>query len=81
MKMHLAIAASAFALIAAPVLAQDAAGEHEFPMSRADFMAAYPELTPEEFPQVDADGDDEVSQEEYDAAREAGVIGEADDDA
>jgi hypothetical protein len=81
MKKHLAIAASVLALAAAPALADshdDA--EHEFPLTMAEFMAAYPDVTPEEFAEIDADGDGQVSEDEYDEAREAGLIDDGDDE-
>ncbi len=80
MKKHLAIAASVFALAAAPALAdshEDA--EHEFPLTMEEFMAAY-QVTPEEFAEIDTDGDGQVSEEEYEEAREAGLIDDDDDE-
>lgn len=81
MKKHLAIAASVIALAGAPALA-DTYGDadHDFPLTMAEFMAAYPDVTPEEFAEIDADGDGEVSEEEYEDAREAGLIGDDEDD-
>jgi hypothetical protein len=80
MKKHLAIAASVIALAVAPVLA-DSHGdaEHEFPLTMAEFMAAYPDVTPEEFAEIDSDGDGQISEEEYEEAREAGLIGDDED--
>ena len=76
MKKHLAIAASVLALAAAPTLAgSHGDAEHDFPLTMAEFMAAYPEVTPEEFAEIDTDGDGQVSEEEYEAARDAGLIG------
>ena len=76
MKKHLAIAASVLALAAAPALAgSQGDSEHDFPLTMAEFMAAYPEVTPEEFAEIDTDGDGQVSEEEYEAARDAGLIG------
>ena len=80
MKKHLAIAASVIALAAAPALAdshEDA--DHEFPLSMEEFMAAY-QVTPEEFTEIDTDGDGQVSEEEYKEAREAGLIDHDDED-
>ena len=75
MKTHLAIAASIIALATAPALAgSHDAHDHEFPLSMADFMAAYPDTTPEEFAVIDSDGDGMVSEEEYAEARDAGLI-------
>lgn len=80
MKKHLAIAASVIALAAAPALADNhEAAEHEFPLSMADFMAAYPDVTPEQFAEIDEDGDAQVSEDEYEAAKEAGTIGDDDE--
>ena len=81
MKKHLAIAASVIALAAAPAMA-DSHGdaEHEFPLTMAEFMAAYPDVTPEEFAEIDADGDGQISEEEYEEAREAGLIDHDEDD-
>jgi hypothetical protein len=77
MKKHLAIAASVIALAGAPALADSHdAAEHEFPLTMADFMMAYPDVTPEEFDQIDTDGDGQVSEDEYNEARESGVIGD-----
>ena len=73
MKMYLAIAASALALSAAPALAES---EHDFPLTMAEFMEAYPEVTPEQFAEIDTAGDGMVSEEEYTAAQEAGLIGD-----
>jgi hypothetical protein len=80
MKKHLAIAASVIALAAAPALAdshEDA--DHEFPLSMEEFMATY-QVTPEEFAEIDTDGDGQVSEEEYKEAREAGLIDHDDED-
>ena len=41
-------------------------------------MENYPEVTPETFFLIDTDGDGEVSEEEYEAAVEAGLVGSAD---
>ena len=81
MKKHLAIAASVIALAAAPAMA-DSHGdaEHEFPLTMAEFMAAYPDVTPEEFAEIDADGDGQISEEEYEEARETGLIDNDDED-
>jgi hypothetical protein len=80
MKKHLAIAASVIALSAAPALADNHDADHEFPLSMAEFMAAYPDVTPEEFAEIDTDGDGQISEEEYDDAREAGLVGDGDDE-
>ncbi|WP_296478097.1 EF-hand domain-containing protein [Roseinatronobacter sp.] len=80
MKKQFAIAASVMALAATPLLAdmhEDA--EHEFPLTMDEFMEAYPEVAPEQFMLIDTDGDGQVSEEEYDSAREAGIIGGEDD--
>ena len=80
MKKQFAIAASVMALAATPLLAdmhEDA--EHEFPLTMGEFMEAYPEVAPEQFMLIDTDGDGQVSEEEYDSAREAGIIGGEDD--
>ncbi|ATX64674.1 hypothetical protein [Roseinatronobacter bogoriensis] len=76
MKKHIALVASFFALTAVPALADthDHDAEHDFPLSMESFMDAHPEVTPEAFFLIDTDGDGEVSEEEYDAAREAGLI-------
>lgn len=82
MKKQFAIAASVIALAATPLLAdmheadmhEDA--EHDFPLTMDEFMEAYPEVAPEQFMLIDTDGDGEVSEEEYEAARDAGLIGE-----
>lgn len=77
MKKQFAFAASVIALAAIPALAdthdQDAA-EHDFPVEMEAFMDAYPEVTPETFFLIDTDGDGEVSEEEYEAAVDAGLI-------
>jgi hypothetical protein len=77
MKKHLAIAASAFALATFPAMA-DTHGDadHDFPLTQAEFMMEYPEVTQDEFLQIDTNADGEVSEEEYEAAREAGIIGD-----
>ena len=75
MKKHLAIIASALALSAVPALAES---EHDFPLTMAEFMEAYPEVTPEEFAEIDTAGDGMVSEEEYAAAQEAGLIDDRD---
>lgn len=81
MKKHLAIAASVIALATAPAFAgSHDAEDHEFPLTMAEFMAAYPDVTPEEFAEIDSDGDGMVSQEEYEEAREAGLVGDDHDD-
>lgn len=69
----LAIATCALALMSFPVLAQDAA-EREFPLTMSDFMVAYPDVTPDQFGLIDTNGDGEVSEEEYNAARDSGLI-------
>jgi hypothetical protein len=71
----LAIATFALTLIAGPVLAQDAT-EHEFPMTMTDFMMAYPDASPDDFDMVDADGDGEITEEEFNVARDSGLIGD-----
>ena len=43
-----------------------------------EFLAAYPEVTPEDFALIDSDGDGEVSEEEYESAQEMGLIGDHD---
>jgi hypothetical protein len=81
MKKHLAVAASVLALAAAPALAEShGEAEHEFPLTMAEFMAAYPDVTPEEFAEIDADGDGQISEEEYNEARDAGLIDDNNDD-
>lgn len=80
MKKHLAIAASVLALAAAPALADShGEAEHEFPLTMAEFMVAYPDVTPEEFAEIDTNDDGEISEQEYEDAREAGLIGDSDD--
>lgn len=69
----LAVAAAALTLLATPLLAQDAPA-HEFPLTMSAFLEAYPDTTPETFALIDANGDGEVSQEEYTAATEAGLV-------
>ncbi len=77
MKKQLAIAASVLALAGVPALADNHGdGGHDFPLTMAEFMAAYPEVTPEEFAEIDTDDDGQVSEEEYEAAHEAGLIGD-----
>ena len=77
MKKHLALAASVLALAAAPALAQTTdAAEHEFPLTQADFMMAYPDVTADQFAEIDANDDGEISEEEYNEARDAGLIGD-----
>lgn len=80
MKKQFAVAASVMALAATPLLA-DMHGdtEHEFPLTMDEFMEAYPEVAPEQFMLIDTDGDGQVSEEEYEAARDAGIIGGEDD--
>lgn len=79
MKSKLAISASVIALAVSPVFA-DTYGDtdHEFPLTMDEFLEAYPDVTPEEFSEIDTDGDSQVSEEEYDAARDAGLIGDGD---
>jgi len=71
----LAIATCALALMAFPVMAEETT-EHQFPLTMTEFMVAYPDATPEEFDLIDTDGDGEVSEEEYNAARDSGLIGD-----
>jgi len=56
-----------------------AQAEHEFPLTMDEFMEAYPEVAPEQFMLIDTDGDGQVSEEEYESTREAGIIGGEDD--
>lgn len=75
----LAIATCALALMAFPALAQDATDpttEHQFPMTMTDFMVAYPDASPDDFDQADTDGDGEISEDEYNAARDSGLLGD-----
>ncbi len=71
---NLAIATCALALMSFPALAQDAT-EHHFPLTMTEFMVAYPDATSDDFDQIDTDGDGEISEDEYNAARESGLIG------
>ena len=74
MKTRIAVIASAFALAATPLLAES---EHDFPLTMDEFMEAYPEVTPEQVSLIDTNGDGEVSEEEYESAREMGLIGDS----
>lgn len=71
----LAIATCALALMAFPALAEETT-EHQFPLTMTEFMVAYPEAAPEDFDAIDTDGDGEISEEEYNAAHDAGLIGD-----
>ena len=81
MKKQIALAASIIALAAVPAMADthdNDTAEYDFPLSMDTFMENYPEVTPETFFLIDTDGDGEVSEEEYEAAVEAGLVGSAD---
>jgi hypothetical protein len=71
----LAIATCALALMSFPVIAEETT-EHQFPLTMTEFMVAYPDAAPEDFDMIDTDGDGEVSEEEYNTARESGLIGD-----
>lgn len=71
----LAIATCALALMAFPALAEEAT-EHQFPLTMTEFMVAYPDVATEDFDLIDTDGDGEISEEEYNAARDSGLIGD-----
>ena len=70
MTKKLAVALSALVLSSGMAFAQAAEG----PWTMDEFMAAYPEVTPELFVQIDTNGDGMIDQEELDAAVEAGLI-------
>ena len=74
MKTKIAAIASVFALAATPLLADS---EHDFPLTMDEFLEAYPEVTPEQYSLIDTAGDGEVSEEEYESAREMGLIGDS----
>lgn len=70
MKRNLVAAAAAVLLSAGALLAQTAEG----PWTMEEFMATYPEVTPELFDQIDANDDGLIDQEELDAAVALGLI-------
>ncbi|KPQ05660.1 MAG: hypothetical protein HLUCCA12_14205 [Rhodobacteraceae bacterium HLUCCA12] len=73
----IAVAICALALMSVPALAQDS-DDHEFPMTMEAFFEAHPDIEPEAFAQIDADADGEVSEDEYNQARENGLIEDQD---
>ena len=76
MKTKIVVIASAFALAATPLLADS---DHDFPLTMEEFMEAYPEVTPEQYSLIDTAGDGEVSEEEYESAKEMGLITDRDE--
>ncbi len=52
----------------------DAAG----PWTMEEFMMEFPEVTPEEFEQIDQDGTGMITEEELEAAIEAGIVDDPD---
>jgi len=71
----LAVATIALAMMSFPALA-DETPVHQFPLTMTEFMVAYPEAGPEDFDMIDADGDGEISEEEYNDAVADGLIGD-----
>lgn len=51
----------------------------EAPWTMEEFMAVYPEVTPEVFAEIDTNGDGLIDEAELEAAIEAGLIEPADD--
>jgi len=70
MSKILATASAALCLTASLALAQMAEG----PWTMEEFIAAHPEVTPEIYALIDADGDGMVDQDELDAAVAAGLV-------
>lgn len=70
--------AAILGLAASPVLAQvmvedtDQSGGY----SMEEMTAAFPDMTPEAFAEIDVDGNGEISADEWAAAKEAGLISE-----
>ncbi|MGY6632637.1 MAG: EF-hand domain-containing protein [Alkalilacustris sp.] len=46
----------------------------DFPWTEQEFMEAKPDATPEQFAEIDADGDGAITEAEYDAAVAAGIV-------
>ena len=66
---------AALALSGTAALAQmDGEALPDFPWSEEAFLAAAPGATPEVFAALDADGDRDVTEEEYEMAVEAGIV-------
>ena len=75
----LAITASALAMMmssAAFADSHDADGAG--PWTMEEFMMEFPEVTPEQFEQIDQDGTGTITQDELDAAIEAGLVADPD---
>lgn len=71
----LAIATLALAMMSFPALA-DETPAHQFPLTMTEFMVAYPDAAPEDFDMIDADGDGEISEDEFNDALATGLIGD-----
>ncbi|MBK5927980.1 EF-hand domain-containing protein [Rhodobaculum claviforme] len=70
-----ATALAALALTGTAALAQAETSElPDFPWTQEEFAEAAPDAMPETFAAIDADGDGEISEEEYDLAVEAGIV-------
>lgn len=69
-KRTLAAAAVALLMASGGALAQTAEG----PWTMEEFVAVYPEVTPELFAQIDTNGDGLIDQEELDAAVADGLL-------
>lgn len=47
---------------------------HEFPMNIEAFLEIYPDAPPETFAQIDTDMDGKITEEEFTAARQSGLV-------
>jgi len=70
MNKTLAAAFAALLMSSGAVLAQAAEG----PWTMEEFIAIYPEVTPETYALIDANGDGLIDQDELDAAVEAEIV-------
>ncbi len=74
----LAITTSALAMLLSSAafadMHDDDADAGEGPWTMEEFMMEFPEVTPEEFEQIDQDGTGMITEEELEAAIEAGIV-------
>lgn len=70
MTLKIAAAAAAVLFSAGALLAQAAEG----PWTMEEFVAVYPQVTPELFDRIDTNNDGLIDQDELDAAVAAGLI-------
>lgn len=76
----LAITASALAMMMSSAAVAEMHDDDEAagPWTMEEFMMEFPEVTPEEFVQIDQDGTGMITGEELEAAIEAGIVEEPD---